>query len=124
MTYLIKIEGTDITPYLSSYEVGYEQMFTEANRNLAGVLRASYIGTAPKIYLKTRQLTKAETSTLMGLVNDSSFTVEWYDEETDSYKVDEFYRGDFKVGIRDMNSEMYRELSFNLISYGTLEVSA
>lgn len=124
ISYLCKIEGTDITPYLKSYEVSYEEMWTEANRNMAGILRASYIATTPKIYLQFRQMTKSEMSTVMGLLSGHSFTVTWYDETDDSYKQDTFYRGEMKVGIRDLNSEMYKELSVNLISFGTLEASA
>ena len=124
ISYLCKVEGTDLTPYLRSYEVSYEEMWTEANRNMSGILRASYIATAPKLFLKFRQMTSTEMSAVMGLLDNHSFTVAWYDEITDTYKQDEFYRGQMKVGIRDLNTEMYKELEVNLISFGTLEVSA
>lgn len=124
ISYLVKVEGTDLTPYLREYEVSYEEMWSEANRNMAGILRASYIATTPKISLKFRQMTASEMSTVLGLLNGHTFTVAWYDETNDSYKQDEFYRGELKIGIRDLNTEMYRELSVNLISFGTLEVSA
>jgi len=124
ISYLCKVAGTDLTPYLKSYEVSYEEMWTEANRNMAGILRASYIATSPKISLQFRQMTKSEMSTVMGLLNNHSFTVSWYDETDDSYKQDTFYRGEMKVGIRDLTSERYKELSVNLISFGTMEASA
>lgn len=124
ISYLCKIEGTDITPYLKSFEVSYEEMWSEANRNMAGILRASYIATSPKISIQFRQLSNTEMRTILGLVNGHSFTVAWYDEQTQSYLQDEFYRGELKIGIRDLNTEMYKELSMNLISFGTLEVSA
>ena len=124
ISYLCKIEGTDLTPYLRSYEVSYEELWSEANRNMAGILKASYISTSPKISLTFRQMTSTEMSTVMALLDNHIFTVAWYDETNDSYKQDEFYRGEMKVGIRDLNTEMYKELQVNLISFGTLEVSA
>lgn len=124
ISYLCKIEGTDLTPYLKTYDVSYEEMWSEANRNMSGMLKASYIATTPKIFLEFRQMTKTEISTVMGLLDNHSFTVAWYDETDDTYKQDEFYRGELKIGIRDLDSEMYKELSVNLISFGTLEASA
>jgi hypothetical protein len=124
ISYLCKIDGTDITQYLKSYEVSYEEMWSEANRNMAGILRGSYIATSPKIFLEFRQMTKIEMSTVMGLLDGHSMTVAWFDETDDTYKQDSFYRGELKVGIRDLDSEMYKELSVNLISFGTLEASA
>ena len=124
ISYLCKIEGTDLTPYLRSYEVSYEELWSEANRNMAGILKASYISTSPKISLTFRQMTSTEMSTVMALLDNHIFTVAWFDETDNSYKQDEFYRGEMKVGIRDLNTEMYKELQVNLISFGTLEVSA
>lgn len=123
ISYLIKINNTDITEYLKSYDVSYEEMWEEANRNMRGVNKAVYVGTAIKLYLQFRQLTKEEMSTVIGLCK-KSFTVSWYDEDTDTHKSDQFYRGEMKIGIRDLHSEMYKELSMNLISFGTLETSA
>lgn len=124
ISYLIKIGSTDITEYLKSYEVSYEEMWSEANRNMRGILKANYVATTPKIFLQFRQMTKEEMSTVMTLFSGHSFNVTWYDENTDTYKVDKFYRGEMKIGIRDLHSEMYKELSVNLISFGTLEASA
>lgn len=124
ISYLVKIEGTDLTPYLKSFEVSYEEMWTEANRNMAGILRASYIATTPKLFLQFRQMTSTEMSTILGLLDSHSFTVAWFDETDNTYKQDEFYRGEMKIGIRDLNTEMYKELSVNLISFGTMEASA
>lgn len=124
ISYLCKINGTDITSYLKSYEVSYEEMWTEANRNMRGILKASYIATSPKLFLEFRQMTASEMSTILGLFAGHSFTVSWYDETDNTYKQDKFYRGEMKIGIRDLNTEMYKELQVNLISFGTLEVGA
>jgi len=120
LTYLCKIGSTDITSYLKEFEVSYEELWSEADRNMAGNLKATYIGTVPKIAIKFKQLTQAEMSTIMGLLNAHTFTVYWWDEQSDTYKNGEFYRGELKVAIRDLNSKRYKELSTNLIAFDTL----
>jgi hypothetical protein len=120
LTYLCKIGSTDITPYLKSYEVSYEELWSEANRNMAGNLKATFIATVPKISLQFRQMTQTEMSTVMGLLDDHTFTVYWWEEQSDTYKSGSFYRGELKVGIRDLNSKMYKDLSVNLIAFNKL----
>lgn len=120
LTYLCKIGSTDLTSYLREYEVSYEQMWSEANRNMAGNLMASYVGTVPKISLVFRQMTQSELNTILGLLNTSSFTVYWWDEQTQDYKNGTFYRGDMKIGIRDLESKRYKEVTTNLIAFNKI----
>lgn len=117
LTYLCKIGSTDLTPYLKSFEISYEEMWSDGDRNMAGNLKATHIGTVPKLFLQFRQMTKTEMSSVMSLLNGHTFTVYWWDEDSDSYKSGLFYRGEMKVGIRDLDSEMYKELSVNLIAF-------
>ena len=120
LTYLCKIGTTDLTPYLSGFEVSYEELWSEANRNMAGNLKASYIGTVPKITLNFIQLSQTDFSTILGLLNAHTFTVHWWDEASDTYKSGSFYRGELKTAIRDLNSKMYKELSVNLIAFNKI----
>lgn len=120
LTYLCKVGGTDFTPYLKSFEVSYEELWSDGERNMAGNLRATHIGTVPKLFLQFRQMTKAEMSTVMGKLNAKTFEVYWWEEETDTYKNAQFYRGELKIGIRDLDTEMYKELSANLIAFNKL----
>jgi len=120
LTYLCKIGTTDLTPYMTSFEVGYEELWSDGERNMAGNLKATFIGTVPKIYIKFRQMTKAEMSTVMTLLNGHSFTVYWWDEESDTYRSGTFYRGEMKIGIRDLDTELYKQLTVNLIAFNKL----
>ena len=71
----MKIGTTDITSYLKEYTVNYQEMWTEAGRNLAGNLKATFVGTVPKINITTKPLTETEAQTLLGLLNGHSFSV-------------------------------------------------
>ncbi len=120
LTYLCKIGITDLTPYLSGYEVSYEELWSEANRNMAGNLKASYVATIPKITLTFIQLSQTDYSTILGLLNSHTFNVTWWDEQTDTYRTGSFYRGELKTAIRDLNTKMYKELSVNLIAFNKI----
>ncbi len=120
MISLLKIGSTDLTSYLTEYTVSYQDMWTEAGRNLAGNLKATFVGTVPKISLTFRQLTKSEANTIAGLLNGHSFSVTWYDIQTQTTKTGTFYRGDYGISIRDLTSERYKEFSVNLIAFNKI----
>ena len=120
MTYTLKIGSTDISSYVKSYTVSYEQMFANAGRNMAGVLKATYVGTTPKLMLELRSLTGAEMKTLMGLVNQASFSVTWWDNDSATYKTGNFYRGDFQPKMIMKSPIRYEAMNLNLIGYGVL----
>lgn len=117
---ILKIGSTDLTSYITEYEVSYEQMFAEANRNLAGSLKANYVGTVPKISVKFKHLTKAETSTILNLFDTGSFSTTWWDEDSQSLKTADFYRGEMKTSLFRTSDGLYKTLSLNLIAYDTL----
>lgn len=120
MTYTAKIDDTDISAYIKSAKVSYEQMFTDAGRNMAGVLKATYIATSPKITYEIKPLTGAEMAIFAGLVNKSSFVLKWWDEETSTYKTGSFYRGEFEPKLIRKDPNLYEAFSINIIAYGTI----
>lgn len=120
LTYLCKIGTLDLTPFLKSYEVGYEEMWSDGDRNMAGNLKATYIGTVPKIYLQFIQMSQTDMSTILTALNGHTFTVYWWDEQTDTYKSGSFYRGELKIGIRDLNTKKYKDMSCNLIAFNKI----
>lgn len=109
-----------MTPYLKGFEVGYEEMWSDGERNMAGNLKATYIGTVPKIYLQFIQMSQTDMSTILTALNGHTFTVYWWDEQTDTYKSGTFYRGELKIGIRDLYTKMYKDLSCNLIAFNKI----
>jgi len=118
MTYALKIDGTDLTSYLkqSGYVVQRAKLWDSAERNMAGTLQANFIGIFPKIILKFRVLTKAEISIITALLDSSTFTVNWFDEVTDTYKQGTFYAGDFDNTLINMDLELFEGFEVSLIS--------
>ena len=120
MTYTIKISSTDISSYVKKYKVSYEQLFSNAGRNMAGTMKATLTGTFPKIELTIRPLSGAEMKTLMGLVNNASFSVTWWDQQTETYKTGTFYRGEFAPTMIQKSTKLYSEFTINLIAYSKI----
>lgn len=117
MTYTLKIGTTDISAYLKGYSVQRSKLWTDANRNLAGDLKATFIGIFPKIKLEFTYLTEAELKTVIGLMDSPSFSVDWWDSGSGTYKVANYYSGDYEYPLFDKTKGRYKEFSVNLIPY-------
>lgn len=118
--YLLKINTIDLTPYISEYKVERPKLVTDAGRNLKGDLRASFLGIYPKINLTFKALTESETSTVVGLLDNASFTVNWWDPGSQTYKSGTFYAGDFDSSLIIKNRGIYAGFRVNLISFSKM----
>lgn len=116
---LLKINSKTV-PGLREYVVSRPKLFSEAERNLEGDLKATFIGIFPKILLKFRVMTDTEMKTLVGLLDPASISVTWWDEATTGTKTGNFYAGDFDVSLLSKDRGLYNEFSVNLISYSKL----
>lgn len=121
MTYALKIggsSGTDLTSYLkaSGYIVQRAKLWDNAERNMAGTLQANFIGIFPKLKLKFRALTPAELKTIIALLDTATFTVSWWDANSETYKEGTFYAGDFDNTLINMDLEIYEGFEVSLIS--------
>lgn len=116
MTYLLKIGNTDITPYLKKYEMYMEEMWDDAGRNMQGDLIANYVGATPKIELTFRELSQVEMSLVLSLLK-RKFPATYWDEESDSYKTQNFYRGQLKRPLRSIHTKRYTEFGVNIIGF-------
>lgn len=119
ISYLIKIEGTTL-PKLKEFKVGRNKLWADADRNMSGELRATFIGIFPKLFLGFAPTTSAELSTILDLLDRPNFTVDWYDEENDKITEGEFYAGDFEYPIIDKDKGLYNAFSVNLIPFKPL----
>jgi len=75
-TFEIKIGNTEITK-LKSFEVERNKLWSDANRNMAGELKATFIGVFPKLKLEFGFLTEAELKALLGLLEPAVLSVTW-----------------------------------------------
>ena len=120
ISYLVKINTVNITPYLKApdgFQVEPNKLYDDAGRNMNGDLRATFIGIFPKLYLTFRPTTEAEMTTLLALLNLSSFSVEYYNQATATYKTATYYAGDFKYSYMGKAISMYDSFNVNLIPF-------
>jgi len=123
ISYLCKINGTDLTFYLKApggYKVSKLKLWSDADRNMAGDLKADYIGTYAKIFLEFRSLTQSEMATVLALLELPSFTVAWYDAKTDAVKSGTFYAGDYTPALYHISNNRYEPFNVNLIAFNKL----
>lgn len=119
---LVQINGTTV-PGLKrpgGYKVVRGKLWSEAGRNMAGELKANFIGIFPKITLNFRHLTSAEMSTVITLLDNPRFTLAWFDEKSNTVKTGEYYAGDWDISLFDRVNERYEPFSVSLIPWKKL----
>ena len=120
--YTLKINTTDITGYLKSpggYTTQRAKLWKDAGRNMTGNLLSTFLGIFPKIKLNVRAgLSDSEISTLTTLLDNASFTVQWWDSKSQSYKTGTFYAGDFDIPLHTKG--FYDTFQVSLISFNKL----
>lgn len=120
MTYLVKLNSTELTGILKSYNVERNKLWSDADRNMNGDLKATFIGVFPKISIEFTYLTESELKSVLAILEEPSFNVSWWDSELGSYSTGVFYAGDFKYGMFDATRGMYEPFSVSLIPYSKL----
>lgn len=119
ITNLIKINTVDITK-LTDWEVERNKLWTDAGRNMAGDLRSTFVGIFPKVQLSFGYLTAEEVSEIAGLLDNPSFTVEWWDVVTQSLKSGTYYASDFSIPIWSKAREMYKPFKVSLVPFNKM----
>ena len=130
--YLIKIGGSNgvVLPLeyikLSGYNsTPNQRMESEAERAVTGLLhRTTVEHTATKVEFTTPMMTNLEVATMMTMFRSAwtstaerKLDLEYYDEETDSYKTGTFYMPDIKFSIDHIDRAL------NLIYYGETRIA-
>ena len=115
-TPLIKINNV-LLPKLKGFEVSREKLYSTANRNMAGNLKAAFIGIFPKITLSFTNTSQVEMSTIISLLDLPSFTCSWWDELTDTVKSSKYYAGSYKYAVFKKSQGSYMPFTVDLIPY-------
>lgn len=117
----IKVDGYNITPN--------QRMETEAKRDVTGHLHRNTVAhTASKIEFTTPYMTNLDMDAMMTLfrnawtsVTERKLSIEYYDMETNTYKVADVYMPDIKYEIdhidNDLNIITYKETRVAFIEY-------
>lgn len=134
--YLIKLKGgvAENLPFeyigLDSYSATPDQrMESKANRATTGLLhRTTVAHTATKIEFTTPVLTNSQVAALNSLISghytdalQRRLTIEYYDNETDTYKEADVYMPDVQYQIHrvdnDTNTIWYNPIRYAFIEY-------
>jgi hypothetical protein len=119
-TYLVKISSTELDQYLKGLTVERNKLWVDADRNLNGDLKATFIGIFPKILLEFKHLTEAQLKTVTGLLEPSSISVSWWDSKAEDYSSGSFYASDYGYPVFNKSKGLYEPFSVSLIAYNKL----
>lgn len=111
---LLKIGNTNISN-ISEYEVQYNKLWKDADRNMNGDVRATLIGIFPKLICKTTVQEQSLVATLGNLLNQPYFSVTFYDPLSNTVKTAQYYASDFSTKLRMRQGALIDEISFNLV---------
>ena len=116
---LIEIKNETTSAYtvfsLSKYDVQYNKLWKDADRNMNGDVRASLIGIFPKLICEIAPKTISTIETLSVLLNQSYFNVKYLDIQTNTVKTAMFYASDFDTTLLMRQGSMIDKVAFNLI---------
>lgn len=112
---LVKINNTAISG-LKAYSVQRNKLWKDSERNMAGNIVASFIGIFPKLLLTFRDgLTENEVSSIIALLDQPYFTVEFFDPKFKTTKTAQYYAGDYETPMYDKTRGLYSSFTVNLI---------
>ena len=113
---IIKIRGIPLYKVLKGYKVGYNLLWTNADRSLDGSIHATLIGEFPKIELEFIDgLTQEQVNQITYAVDAPFFSVEFWDSKKGQYRTAEYYRNDYTLELIDKKKQLYKGFSLNLI---------
>lgn len=118
-TDLILINGTRIS-HLAGYDVTPEKLWTDAGRNMVGNLISTFLGIFPKISLSFTPMKESELRTILSLLKLPSFTVSYWDAESQTMKSGTFYAGDYTYPLYSRRDQLYNTWKVDLISFNNI----
>lgn len=111
---LIKISGNKI-PAITNYKVGRNKLWKDADRNMAGDVRATLIGIFPKIELSIGYTTQEEMAKLCQILDQDYFMVEYFDVRVQGTTTASYYAGDYATEILSKSKGLYKPFTVSLV---------
>ncbi|MDL2235459.1 hypothetical protein LJC07_04795 [Christensenellaceae bacterium OttesenSCG-928-L17] len=112
---LLRISGQAIVG-LKQYRVSYSKLWKDAERNMNGDVRASMIGVFPKLELEFIDgLTEDQISNLCNLLDQSYFSVTYFDPKTKGTITAQYYASDYAIDMLDKRRGLYKAFTVNLV---------
>lgn len=101
---------------LKSYKIGSNLLWADAERNMNGDVRASYLGEYPKIELEFRDgLTQAEVTQIYNQLASPFFAVTYYHLGLGRNITANYYRNDYTLELLDKKRGLFKSFTVNLI---------
>ena len=111
---LVQIDGVTI-PHLVTYKIGRSKLWKDAERNMAGDMRATLIGIYPKITMQVGYTTQEEMSQLTQLLDRDFFTVTWFDVRIQDTVSAQYYASDYDTELDSKSKGRYKPFDVNLV---------
>ena len=111
---LVKINGA-VVPHIQQYKIGRAKLWKDADRNMAGDIRATLIGIFPKIKIKIGVLTQIQMAELTQLLDQDYFEVEWFDVRIQATITTKYYASDYDIDLLDKTKGLYKPFEVNLV---------
>lgn len=112
---IITINGVPLsTSDLSKYELTYNKLWKNANRDMNGDIVATLIGVYPNISIDTNMLDFTKAMAISAAVNKDYFTVTFWDTQTSSQKSATYYAADHKLSL--LNECKYGQVTIELVA--------
>lgn len=111
---LLTIDGLSVTD-LKKFDVEYNKLWKDADRNMSGDVRATLIGVFPKIVVQTNKRTLSQIQALCAKLDKPFFSVTFKDPATGTNKTANYYASDYKVSLEDRATERFGEVDFSLV---------
>ena len=117
--YYLKIGTTTINdPSPSKYELQSIYIDADSERNASGNLIRNVVNKKYKIQLEFPPMKATKMKALLSLLDNTSMTVEYYDQKSDTYRTGTFYAGDLITSPLFKKDEIvYDGFKINLIEY-------
>lgn len=112
---LLTINGTPL-PGLKKYRVSYSKFWRNAERNMSGDVRATFVGVFPKLELEFGGvLDENRVSQIVNLLNNAYFSVTYFDPKSKATRTAQYYAGDYAVELMDKQRGLYQPFTVNLV---------
>ncbi len=112
---LLKIDNQSV-PGLKSYKVTHAKLWRDAERNMAGDIRATLIGIYPKLELEFGgELLEDDISSIVAKLDQPYFGVTYFDPKSKTTKTAQYYAGDYSVELDEKTKGRYKPFQVNLI---------
>lgn len=118
MNKLLEVQNNNTLEYHTikahKYRVDYKKYWGDQQRNLVGSIRGTLVGISANITVTTDYMDQQDVELIGNLLNQSYFSVRYFDTLTNEVKEADYTSSDMSAEIVRLNSREYRAISFTL----------